>query len=552
MKKLTIILTGLLIYATSFAQRNNPDWLKEAVFYQIYPSSYQDSNCDGIGDIEGIRSRLEYIKSVGVNTLWINPIFESGFTDGGYDIIDFYKVDPRFGTNSELVGFIKDAHKYGIHVMLDLVPGHSSDRSKWFIQSQEADTNLQYSNYYIWAPYKPSDLPKEEENRWVEANKPRGKYYIKNYYDTQPALNYGYMNPRPNHPWEQPVDAPGPRAVLQELKDIIAFWMDKGVDGFRVDMASSLVKNDPDRAGTMHLWSNITEWFGKNYPEGALLSQWSNPEQSVIGGGFNIDFFRAGTLISSRSTPSRPLYFDTDGKGSIDDWYTALKEQYEVTKGKGYLLFMTGTHGGQRMANGKLANNIEELKVAMTFYLMSPCVPSIYYGDEIGMKLLENSPEIDGSRNRSSSRTPMQWNNGVNAGFSCAPEGKIYLPVDSQPNRPTVEAEENDPNSLLNYVRSILALRTSSEALGNDSNWELVSDVNKPYPIILMRWFNSEKYIIAINPSGKKVETSIPTKGENKATFVLGNISKSSYRVNKKGFDTVQLPPVSAAVYKLE
>jgi maltose alpha-D-glucosyltransferase / alpha-amylase len=552
MKKILISVFVSIIFCTATFAQSNPGWLKSAIFYQIYPSSYQDNNGDGFGDIKGIQSRLDYIKSVGVNTLWINPIFESGFTDGGYDVIDFYKVDPRFGTNTDLVMFVKDAHEHGIHVLLDLVPGHSSSQSEWFIQSQEADTNLEHSDYYIWAHNKPSDLTKEEETRWVEANKPRGKYYIKNYYDTQPALNYGYENPKPNHPWEQPVNAPGPRAVLQELKEIIAFWMDKGVDGFRVDMASSLVKNDPEKVGTMRLWSDITGWFGKKYPEGALLSQWSNPKQSIIGGGFNIDFFRAGTLLSSRGTQAKPTYFNRDGGGSIDDWYKALKEQYEITKGKGYLLFMTGTHGGQRMASGKLSNDVEELKVAMTFYLMAPSMPSVYYGDEIGMKLLENSPEIDGSRNRSSSRTPMQWNNSVNAGFSSSPEGKIYLPIDSDLKRPTVEAEENDPHSLLNYVRSLLALRASSEALGNTSNWELESDVNKPYPLVFLRWVNNEKYIIVINPSGKKVETTVPSKGENKAIFILGNTSKSSYRIGKKGTDIVQLPPVSAAVYKLE
>jgi maltose alpha-D-glucosyltransferase / alpha-amylase len=550
-KKLVFILLGIIICFVTFSQ-SNPDWLKKAVVYQIYPSSYQDNDGDGFGDIKGIQSRLDYIKSLGVNTLWINPIFKTGFTDGGYDVIDFYKVDPRFGTNSDLVNFIKKAHASGIHVMLDLVPGHSSDQSEWFIQSQAADTNLEHSNYYIWAPGKPADLTKAEETKWVEANKPRGKYYIKNYYDSQPALNYGYENPNPGHPWEQPVTAPGPRAVLQELKDIIAFWMDKGVDGFRVDMASSLVKSDPDKVGTMRLWNNITGWFGKKYPEGALLSQWSNPKQSIIGGGFNIDFFRAGSLLSSRGTEAKPTYFNTAGEGSIEEWYKALKEQYDISKGKGYLLFMTGTHGGQRMASGNLADNIEQLKVAMTFYLMAPSMPSIYYGDEIGMKLLEKSPEIDGSRNRSSSRTPMQWNNGVNAGFSSAPEGKIYLPVDSDPKRPTVESEEKDPNSLLNYVRSLLALRASSEALGNNSNWKLESEVNKPYPVVLLRWINNEKYIITINPSGRKVETTIPSEGATRAVFILGNTSKSSYKISNKGTVTVQLPAISAAVYKLE
>jgi maltose alpha-D-glucosyltransferase/alpha-amylase len=168
------------------------------------------------------------------------------------------------------------------------------------------------------------------------------------------------------------------------------------------------------------------------------------------------------------------------------------------------------------------------------------------------MKLLENSPEIDGSRTRSSSRTPMQWDNSLNAGFSTAPEGKIYLPLDSDIKRPTVASEDKDPNSLLNYVRSLLKVRASSVAIGNTGDWKLVSSADKPYPMVIMRWANGEKYIIAINPSDKKVEVTISSPGASKAVYTIGNTPKSSYKIGRKGTDTVQLPPVSAAVYKLE
>jgi maltose alpha-D-glucosyltransferase/alpha-amylase len=168
------------------------------------------------------------------------------------------------------------------------------------------------------------------------------------------------------------------------------------------------------------------------------------------------------------------------------------------------------------------------------------------------MKFIEGMPDIEGSRTRSGSRTPMQWDSNINAGFSMAPADKIYIPLDPDPKRPTVSVEDKDPNSLLNYVRSLLSLRASSLAIGNTGDWKLISDVNKPYPMVFMRWGDGEKYIIAINPSDKKVEATISSPGTSKTVFTIGNTSKSSYRIGKKGTDTVLLPPVSAAVYKLE
>jgi maltose alpha-D-glucosyltransferase/alpha-amylase len=212
MRNIFILFIGLLMTSSVLGQ-SHPDWIKKSVFYQIYPSSFQDNDGNGIGDIKGILSRLDYIQSLGINAIWLNPVFKSAFQDGGYDVIDFYQVDPRFGTNTDLVELVNQIHKRGMHLVLDLVAGHSSNQSEWFKQSMQADTNLRYSNYYIWAPYKPNDLTAQESSRWVEANAPRGKYYIKNFYDIQPALNFGYAKPNPAHPWEQSVNAPGPQAV---------------------------------------------------------------------------------------------------------------------------------------------------------------------------------------------------------------------------------------------------------------------------------------------------------------------------------------------------
>ena len=149
-KKMALAMALTAMPMMGFAGNKGPEWLSKAVAYQIYPSSYQDSDGDGIGDIPGITSRLDYIKGLGVNVIWLNPVFVSGWFDGGYDIIDFYKVDPRFGTNTDLVKLIDEAHKRGIRVLLDLVAGHSSDQCQWFKESAQG-TDMRYSDYYIWS-----------------------------------------------------------------------------------------------------------------------------------------------------------------------------------------------------------------------------------------------------------------------------------------------------------------------------------------------------------------------------------------------------------------
>ena len=236
MKKLIVLLFTSLLSLNVCARDCGPKWLEKAVFYQIYPSSYMDTDGNGIGDLRGIILRLDYIQSLGVNALWLNPIFESGWFDGGYDVIDFYKVDPRFGTNSDVITLVREAHKRGIKVCLDLVAGHTSDKCAWFRESMGKDRNLRYSDYYIWTDSisdqdrKDIELRKQDPDptsstrgKFVDADAPRARYYLKNYFACQPALNYGYAHPDPNHPWEQSVDAPGPQAVRREMRNIMEF-----------------------------------------------------------------------------------------------------------------------------------------------------------------------------------------------------------------------------------------------------------------------------------------------------------------------------------------
>ena len=572
-KLLTCALACVMATVASAQNPAQPSWLSDAVFYQIYPSSFQDTDGNGIGDIPGIISRLDYIQSIGVTAIWLNPVYVSGWTDGGYDIIDFYRVDPRFGTNSDLVELVEKAHERGIKIVMDLVAGHSSDQCEWFLQSKEAP-NLRYSDYYIWPTFKPEDPSARPGtggslddavrmsagasllSKFVATDAPRGPYYIKNFFDTQPALNFGFANPDPAHPWEQAVDAPGPMAMRRELKNIMSFWMDKGVDGFRVDMAASLVKNDPDKAETIRLWKeDLMKWFGAEYPEGVLIAEWFNPAQSIEA-GFDLDFFchdgrynYSSLFFYGRRGPGANAapYFDVAGNGGLKEWYDLYTYQYDAVKGKGYVCMPTGNHDFNRVCT-EGRTKPEELKVAMTFFLTMPGVPFIYYGDEIGLKQNPAAPSTEGSGFRAGCRIPMLWDGTANAGFSTAPIDKIYIPQDPDPGRMTVEKAEIDPNSLLRYVRTLLRLRKRVPALGADASWRLVSSLDQPYPMVYERKLGNERCYVVLNPSGKAVKVTLPAEA-SKPELIGGSYQKCTYKQTKKG-DVVSISPVSAAIFK--
>jgi len=586
MKRLPLFFFCLLMMTAghpapgSFRQtwQKGPDWLRNAVIYQIYPSSFKDSDGNGIGDIPGILSKLDYIESLGVTAIWINPLFCSGWIDGGYDVTDYYRVDPRFGTNNDLVKLIDEAHRRGIKVLLDLVPGHTSDQHPWFRQSGE-DTNLRYSDYYIWSDRLPDaqaekDLaemlkdPNYMQNtrgHWMKSEAPRGKYYYKNFYACQPALNFGFANPDPSHPWEQGVDAPGPRAVQRELKNIIAFWYDKGVDGFRVDMADSLVKNDEDKEETVKFWRGIRSWADKNYPGHVLMAEWSDPKY-CLAAGFNVDMYLNRTTKTNRlmyfdrkHQANGGAYFTLDGcQPSVKDLYGnpwpedkidrsvtaagALKEYYDHytdaiawTRDWGYYAAITGNHDHLRLNTGD-RNSPDQLRVMLSWILTTQ-LPILYYGDEIGIRSLVDLPNVEGAnhngKERAGARTPMQWAGGDCAGFSSCAPSDLYLPVcpewtpaTSYPayldwkaagskkptgsGAPTVESQDGDPESLLNWTRRLIALRKQTPAFWADGDFLPVFNEAQPYPMVYLRSDGREDWIVALNPTGKKQNVALP------------------------------------------
>ena len=257
-------------------------WLDTAVFYEIYPQSFRDSNADGMGDINGIIEKLDYVKDLGCDAIWLNPLFESPFGDAGYDVSDYYTVAPRYGTNEDLARLFREVHSRGMKILLDLVPGHTSVKHKWFMESMKAEKN-EYTDRYVWT----GSIWEKPDMNCILGFSPRNGVCAVNFFSHQPALNYGFY--KPERPWQQPMDAEGPRATLEAMKDIMRFWLGMGCDGFRVDMAGSLVKNDEDGKGNISLWQNVRSFLDAEYPEAVLVSEWGEPDKSLLG-GFHMDF----------------------------------------------------------------------------------------------------------------------------------------------------------------------------------------------------------------------------------------------------------------------
>lgn len=561
MKQLfTYLLLLLLTAGNARAQSPTfhlPKWIEEAVFYQIYPQSYQDTNGDGIGDIQGIIERLDYIQSLGCNTLWLNPCFHSAFMDAGYDVIDFYRVAPRYGSNDDLRRLFDEAHKRQMRVVLDLVAGHSSDQSPWFRYSQQKEQNP-YTDRYIWTNDSTICPPK-----FIAGHFERNGSYRKNYFDCQPALNYGYGQPDPACPWEQPIDAPGPTATRTELKHIMDYWMQMGCDGFRVDMAGSLVKNDPDLRGTTALWHELRTHFQSLYPDGILLAEWSNP-QKALKVGFMMDFIihfgrtGYGELIFNETGTYRrdTCYFDLRGVGNPNLYIANLDDCLKVAGNDGHLCIPTGNHDFQRIRCGR-RDSEAEVRTALTFFLTQPGVPCIYYGDEIGMRFIDGLPNKEGSLlpkgNRAGSRTPMQWDATPGAGFSTANPDQYYLPIDSACNRPNVAQQANDPDSQLNYVRRLLALRREYPALACRGGITYMQTGTNHYPLVYERQSgNGQRLLICINPSGRTITTQRECRQPiSRLTSILtqGDKQRISYKRGKLHLNT---PPLSIGIYQLQ
>nr|WP_276860807.1 alpha-amylase family glycosyl hydrolase [Bifidobacterium merycicum] len=494
---------------------NRPEWLETAAFYEIYPQSFQDSNADGIGDINGIIQRLDYIHNLGCTALWINPCFDSPFKDAGYDVRNYTLVAPRYGTNDDLVRLFDEAHRRGMHVLLDLVPGHTSEEHPWFkasAQPEERDRVVgddNVSERYIWTDTWISNgdgLP------FIGGEAERDGTYILNFFKCQPALNYGFAHPR--RAWQKPALGPEAIATCDAMVDVMRFWLSRGADGFRVDMADSLVKQDDEgKPFTIRTWQYIFSKIRPEFPEAAFVSEWGRPYESLKA-GFDMDFYLDwrwdgnpngyNMLLRNTDTPlshdNDASYFNADSGTPVDAFLGQYVPQMrDAERYHGLFNLITCNHDTLRTAQ-RLTDR--ERKLAYATLLTLPGAPFIYYGDEIGMRYLPMRSK-EGGYNRTGSRTPMQWDHGANLGFSQGRADDLYLPVDPAADAPTVEDAMANDDSLWHVIQSVLALHKSEAALHTTAGFDVIQGEGRAFAFA--RTTGDERLVIAVNP-GRNVE----------------------------------------------
>lgn len=541
-----------------------PVWLNTAVFYQIYPQTFYDSNGDGIGDLEGIIEKLDYVKSLGVDGFWINPYFESTFHDAGYDVTDYYKVAPRYGTNADAKRMFDEAKKHSLKIIFDYVISYTSIDHPWFQESAKQEKN-KYSNWYIWTDNTWVNPPEEYKDSFIKGYSRRNGQFMRNFYWNQPALNFGFA--KSDKAWMLPIDHPDVIELQKELKKVLRFWMDMGASGFRADMAGALVKTANMRGndqffntrgeGTKKFWNDIHGILKNEYPDAFMVAEWSYPEAALDGGGFHADFFHwfaeYNDLLQKEDWrilngySEGHSFFDKEGKGNITNFLRTYLNQYDKTKGKGYILLPLGNHDLSRL---NIQRTDKELEMIFAFSIVMPGIPFIYYGNEIGMRQLENSLYVEGAyKPRSGARTPMQWTSEKNLGFSTADAEKLYLPVDPAADAPNVEAQEKDTNSLLNIVRKLIAMKKAEPALAAYAEFVPVYAKKNTYPFIFARAAGDDIILAIFNPAAREESAKFSLNVEAKK-FTLLSGTESKINVNGNKYD-LNIGGQSYSIYKI-
>ena len=516
-------------------------WLKDAIFYQIYPVSFFDGNGDGIGDLKGITEKVGYVKDLGVDCVWLNPVYKSPFKDAGYDISDYFAIDKRFGTMDDLKELIEVYHKNGIKVVLDMVFGHTSNKHKWFIKSASKRRN-KYSDYYIW-----SDSNFDEyEGKLIKGLYYRDGGYLMNYYASQPALNFGFH--MPDKPWQKKYDDPSLKPLRDELLNIMRFYLDMGADGFRFDLAGHMVKGETwddvsenGNIGNVWFWKEILGTLRKEYKDKVYISEWVCPENSVAKCGFDFDFLTHDTpayneLVRNEKNTNllRELehgdnYFSENGKGSMKHFADYIERLYCEMDGKGYISSPTGSHDEIRISTFK---SDDLVKTIFAFLLTYKNIAFIYYGDEIGIRHNFNVSR-DGGSIRTGTRTPMQWTNGKNRGFS--EHRGTYLPTNKDKNC-SVESQLKDENSILNTVKKLIKIRKKYACL-NANGGQIFLETG--YPAVYERTDGETTVRVYINPSDKTIKRTY----KHKEVLLMQNaeIDGDEIFLNKQSFVIIKV-----------
>lgn len=545
-------------------------WWKEAVVYQIYPRSFKDSNNDGIGDLQGIISKLDYIQTLGVDAIWLNPIYQSPNDDGGYDISDYYSIQPEFGTMHDFDALLSGLHRRGIKLIMDIVVNHTSDEHPWFMESKKSKDNP-FRDFYFWKPSgnqePPTNWPSFFGGSAWQYDETTDEYYLHLFSRKQPDLN-----------WENP-------SVRKEIHKLMQFWLDKGVDGLRLDVISAISKrtNFPQTDT-----DDFNETIRKYYSNGPRLQEfiaemrtevWNRYDMMTVGEGPGITPLNAVDYLDEQSGLNMIFHFghmflDQGSGGRFDPipWsFNEFKKVFYVwdqaLSKQGWGSVFLGNHDFARMVSrwgNDRSYRTESSKLLITLLLTMRGTPFIFQGDEIGMTNIQlnsvsESQDVEtvtgwkeaqnrglsekeflkaaNYAGRDNARTPMQWDAGPHAGFSkTTPWMKV------NPNQETIHVagQQDDPDSVLNYFIKMREVRRLNPVLVYGTYEPLETGIEKLFTYYRMD--GKEKFMIVLNFSEEKINLSSEDLPWKTGTRVVGNYDQREW---------FTLQPWEARVYKL-
>ncbi|MDA9461926.1 Alpha-glucosidase [Enterococcus mundtii 3F] len=505
-------------------------WWKEAVGYQIYPASFKDSNNDGIGDINGIRQKLSYLKELGIDFIWINPIYQSPFVDNGYDISDYQAILEKFGTMDEFDALLAEAHQMGIKIIMDLVINHSSDQHEWFIESRQSVDNP-YRDYYIWVDGTPDQAPNEWQSifggsAW-QYDEQTGQYYLHIFAKEQPDLN-----------WESD-------KLKAELFTMIRWWLDKGIDGFRLDAISHVKKDEYSVKATENPFSPFQNVSGIEDHLTELKNVFDEYDIMTVGEASGVSANEGPEWVGENGYFDMIFEFDhisiwkheKDGDLDVLSLKQSLSAWQRALDGKGWNALYMENHDVPRCVSvfGDTSPKYWEVSakaIAMMYFFLQG-TPFIYQGQEIGMTNLpfssideidavdskrlyqqlldegrseEEALDIVANTTRDNSRTPMQWNDHSYAGFS---EVAPWLVVN--PNHQTINVADqtNDPDSILSFYKKMIAVRREHKGLIYGSFNEYLPENEQLF--VYERILDEERYLIIVNLTDEAAPYTLPT-----------------------------------------
>ena len=566
----------------------DPTWWKHAALYEIYPRSFQDSNGDGIGDLNGIRERLGYLEGLGIDAIWIAPMYPSPQVDFGYDISDYENVDPQYGTLADFDHLLAAAKDHHVRIILDMVLNHTSDKDKWFIESASSRNNPK-SNWYVWNDGKPANSPGVTPfelkyahdgphgkvvppNNWVslfggsawEWVPTRQQFYYHNFYKQQPDLN-----------WRNP-------AVEKAMFGVMQFWLDRGVAGFRLDAIPTLFedpqnRDEPETGGTDAYGDpNVNRIYTDNLPEvhgvirrmRAMVTKYPG-DRVLIGETYlpntvELDKWYGGAAQNELQLPMDMLVgFGARGRLSAN-YYRQYIEEVETQVHGSRPLLVFDNHDNARSITrfGDGVHDVSIAKVIATMLYTARAAALTYYGAEIGMPTTTPTRREDvkdpigiagwpREKGRDGERTPMQWTPGPQAGFSTDPQ--TWLPIASDYKTVNVQTESAEPDSLLHWYKTLIALRRSNPALHDGGIVMLDRDDADVLAWVRTPPEGSKPVVVAMNMSAQPKTVSLDlsaAKLKGASGRTLAGSDPALHGV--LSLRSVTLPPYSAWVASVE